>query len=51
MAEDFSVDRMTPTVFEELTAEYRTVGVKPIAVYPEVVDGARYRAAWWCVIC
>jgi GT2 family glycosyltransferase/glycosyltransferase involved in cell wall biosynthesis len=39
MAEEFSPDLMTPKLTNELIAQHRAMGIKPIAVYPEVVDG------------
>ena len=38
-AEVFSPDLMTPKLTDAVIAQHRAVGVNPIAVYPEVVDG------------
>lgn len=38
-AEVFSPDLMTPQLTDNVIAQHRALGIKPIAVYPEVIDG------------
>lgn len=39
LAEVFSPDLMTPRLTDQVIQHHRDLGVRPIAVYPEVIDG------------
>lgn len=38
-AEAFSPDLMTPQLTDKVIAQHRSLGIKPVVIYPEVIDG------------